>query len=120
MLCRWRTTTGKDRLSNTRNAHDNFLLHMQRKVVMGILCPVSAYVPGNHVIPGTRFARGGSTPCAMHPTSLAWRIEDQMRTLVVQFGNGAGAPDDAIWIMPIHVRPTPAVGASKLCWTDKP
>jgi hypothetical protein len=35
-----RTTTGNDRLSNTRNAHDNLLLHMQRKVVMGVLCNV--------------------------------------------------------------------------------
>src|SRR5213080_3350095 len=43
-----------------------------------------------------------------------------MRTLVVQFGIGAGAPDDATWVMPIQVRPIPAVGASKLCWTDKP
>ena len=39
-LCRVRTSTGNDRLWITRNAHDNLLLHMQQKVVIGNLCIV--------------------------------------------------------------------------------
>ena len=40
-LCRFRTTTENDRLSITRNARDNLLLHLQQKVVTGVLCNVT-------------------------------------------------------------------------------
>ncbi len=33
--------------STTQNGHDNLLLHMQQKVVMGILCNVRVYIRGN-------------------------------------------------------------------------
>jgi len=33
--------------STTQNGHDNLLLHIQQKVVMGILCNVRVYIRGN-------------------------------------------------------------------------
>src|SRR6266498_5912206 len=43
-------------LSNSRNAHDNLLLHMRQKVVMGILCNVTVLA----CRAGQRFSPEGS------------------------------------------------------------